>query len=284
MTAFIKPPPMDPFDKGVRAADVPVAKGDASNPLSAAPTGNKTDIASHQVSITFFQNEYASSLTAKSMTLPELRDLILVTRGKTKGALPWLKGARFGDKHEKKADGTVSTCLRWDGNVLGFDLIELDYDKEVMSFDEAVTTIKAMNVRALIYTTPSHTSAAPRWRILLPVLRGDLDLETRGKLCARINGRFSRVFASESFVLSQSYYYGLALDNFAPDHRCEVIDGRFVDLCDDLFKFQKDGFPKERIQHYHPAAGPPSGPRPEISTTKTLILRPISQAWVTAAI
>ena len=49
------------------------------------------------------------------------------------------------------------------------------------------------------------------------------------------------------FNLSQSYYYGLALDNPAPDHRCEVIDGRFVDLCDDLFKFQDKGGPKTLV-------------------------------------
>ena len=207
-----------------------------------------TDIDSRKISITFFQNEYASSLTVKSHTLPELRGLILSTNGATKSSLPWLKGARFGDKREKKADGTISTCLRWDGNVLGFDLIELDYDKEVMSFDEAIATIRAMNVRALIYTTPSHTNAKPRWRILMPVSQGNLALDTRAKLCARVNGRFSQVFASESFVLSQSYYFGLALDNPASDHRCDVVDGRLIDLCDDLYRYQKDGGPEKAEQ------------------------------------
>jgi putative DNA primase/helicase len=201
------------------------------------------DISTHRLGITFFPDIYASTLTANDMTLRALHGLILRTQAPTKGALPWLKGARFGDKRSPKADGTESGCLRWDGNVLSFDLIELDYDKGVMGFDEAVTTIKAMNVRALIYTTPSHTIANPRWRLLLPVSCAH-ELETRAKLCARVNGRFGGVFATESFTLSQSYYYGLALDNPAPDHRCEVIDGRMIDLCDDLYKFQKDGFPK----------------------------------------
>jgi hypothetical protein len=217
---------------------------DSATEIPGAGAPNKTDITTHKVSFTFFQNEYASSLTTGSMTLPGLRDLILATKDKTKSALPWLKGARFGNKREGKADGTVGICLRWDGNVIGFDAIELDYDKMVMSFDQAVATLRSMNVRALAYTTPTHTEAAPRWRILLPVSRGDSPLDRRAKLCAQINGRFGRIFADESFVLSQSYYYGLALDNPAPDHRCEVIDGRFVDLCNELFKYQDGGFPK----------------------------------------
>jgi predicted P-loop ATPase len=207
-----------------------------------------TDIDSRKINITFFQNEYASSLRAEAMTLPALRDLILATRGVTKGSLPWLKGARFGNKHEAKADGTISTCLRWDGNVLGFDLLELDYDKEVMSFDEAVATVRAMGVRALVYSTPSHTNVAPRWRILLPISRGDYELRMRAEFCARVNGRFGKIFATESFTLSQSYYFGLALDNPAPDHRCEVIDGRLVDLCDEFLKYQKDGGPEKPEQ------------------------------------
>jgi hypothetical protein len=235
-----------------RAADAPITPGGSPNPLeppndlasefetTAEPetpplAPNKTDIAIHKVSITFFQNEYASSLTVNSLTLPELRDLILTTKGKTKSDLPWLKGARFGNKR------SPAGSLRSDENVLGFDLIELDYDKEVMSIDEAITTIKAMNVRALIYTTPSHTKAAPRWRILLPMSRGDYAVDARAKICARVHGRFGKVFAAESFTLSQSYYYGLALDNPAPDHRCEVIEGRLIDVCADFLKFQNDG-------------------------------------------
>jgi hypothetical protein len=201
---------------------------------------DKADIDSHKVSITFFRNEFARSLDVRTMTLAGLRDLILVTKGASKDALPWLKGARFGNKR------TPAGSLRSDENVLGFDLIELDYDKEAMSLDEAITTVTEMNVRALIYTTPSHTPAAPRWRILLPVSHRGLAVETRAKLCARVNGRFGGIFAPESFALSQSYYFGLALDNPAPDHRCEVIDGRLIDLCDDLYKFQKDGGPKSQ--------------------------------------
>jgi hypothetical protein len=166
--------------------------------------------------------------------------------------------ARFGGKVSPKGS------LRHDKNVIGFDAIELDYDKMVMSFDEAITTLRAMNVRALVYTTPTHTNKAPRLRVLLPVSRHDYPLDTRVKLVARVNGRFGGdTFAAESFTLSQGYYYGLALDNPAPDHRCEIIDGRFVDLCDELLKFQEAGVKtKKKTQK------PKAEPKAEDSKTK----------------
>jgi hypothetical protein len=204
---------------------------------------NPPDITDHKIRITFFKDQFAASLITEDMTLQELGERILNTAAATKNALPWLKGARFGAKKKPKSSGKDPTSLRWDGNVTGVDLIELDYDQEVMSLDEAVATINAMNVRALIYTTPSHTKNAPRWRLLLPT-SSQLRPEMRAKLCARVNGRFGNIFASESFVLSQSYYFGLARNNTAPDHRVEIIDGRMIDQCiDDLYRFEACGYP-----------------------------------------
>ena len=59
-------------------------------------TANDTDIATHKIHVTFFKNEYASTLTTKELTLPELQNIILAASGPTKEALPWLKGAQFG--------------------------------------------------------------------------------------------------------------------------------------------------------------------------------------------
>ena len=47
-------------------------------------------------------------------------------------------------------------------------MIELDYDKGEMSLDQAIKKLKDMNVRALVYTTPSHTKLEPRWRSCCP--------------------------------------------------------------------------------------------------------------------
>lgn len=201
-------------------------------------------IATHRFAVTFFKNIYASasSRTEEAVTLLELRDLILRTKRRTKSGLPWLKLARFGDEPNVDENGE-GKCLRWDGNVISFSGIELDYDKGKISLDTALKTLKKMKVRALLYSTPSHTAMASRWRLLMPVSR-KLPLSMRAKLCARVNGYFGGIFARESFTLSQSYYFGLSKDNPKPDHRAEVVDGRFIDLCiDDLYRFEKIGWP-----------------------------------------
>jgi hypothetical protein len=184
-----------------------------------------------KIKVTFFKNFAATRLTAQDLTLPKLRGLILKTRAATKAELPWLKLAEFGNERTK------AKSLRHDANVTSISGIELDYDREKMSWEEAVDILKEMNVCALLYTSPSHTIAAPRWRVLLPVSRA-LPPEMRAKLVARVNGRFGNVFAPESFTLSQSYYYGKALDNPAPDHRAEIIPGRYIDLAHDLLRFE----------------------------------------------
>jgi hypothetical protein len=206
------------------------------------PNINKPpDVTTHKIHVTFFKDAFAKTLSVKEMTLPELRDLILSTKGESKGKLPWLKFAYFG----KKTDPDKRTgCLRWDGNVTAISGIELDYDKSILSFDEIAATLKAMKVRALVNTSPGHTETAPRMRVLLPTSQ-KLTPDMRKKLCARVNGRFGNIFDPASFNLSQSYYYGLALDNPAPNHRAEIIDGRMIDMCvDDFTRFENDGYPK----------------------------------------
>jgi hypothetical protein len=199
----------------------PVAALKESAPEAA--TTNKPKRSPAQVAVTFFKNFAATSLDTKNLTLPELRDLILETKGKTKKRLPWLKLAQFGDKVDE------SNCLRTDDNVTGINGIELDYDQEKVTFDEGAETLRAMNVTSLIYTSPRHTPKAPRWRVLLPTSH-TLPHTERAKLVGRVNDRFGNIFAPESFTLSQSYYYGMALDNPSPDHRAEIIQGQMIDV------------------------------------------------------
>lgn len=205
-----------------------------------------SDIATRRHHVTFFKNASATTLKVGSMTLLEIRALVLETKAATKANLPWLKLAHFGLKKTEKG------CLRTDDNIVEITGIELDYDQGMLGFDAAVAVLEAMNVRALIYTSPSNTSAAPRWRILLPLSR-NLSPEIRGKLCARMNGKFNGIFALESFTLSQAYYYGRAADNAAPAHRAKIIDGRMIDLCDELYKFEKAGWPKAEEDELHTA-------------------------------
>ena len=48
---------------------------------------------------------------------------------------------------------------------------------------------------------------------------------------------------SESFTLSQSFYFGWVCDAPKPHHRAVVVKGDFIDLRDDLAEFESSGGP-----------------------------------------
>ncbi|WP_027577275.1 DUF3987 domain-containing protein [Bradyrhizobium sp. WSM1743] len=195
------------------------------------------DRAEVKVHVTFFKNHAASTLTTDNLTLMELRERVLNASNREKGKLPWLKLAIFGNKRSD------ANSLRHDSNVLHITGIELDYDGEKIAFDEVVKVVEEMGISALIYTSPSHTSAAPRWRILALTSQPLLP-EVHAKLVARLNGFLKAklgaetVAASESFTLSQAYYYGWVMNKPGLDHRAEVITGDCIDLRDDLAQFE----------------------------------------------
>src|ERR1017187_5540409 len=159
------------------------------------------------------------------MTLWDLRDLILTTTATTKAKLPWLKLAKFGDKRSD------NKSLRCNENVLSISGIEVDYDGEVMTFETALEYMRQARLQSLIYTSPSHTTAKPRWRVLLPTSK-ELPPDKRAALVARINGIFGGVLSVESFTLSQSYYYGSVVSS--AEHRAEYTSGSFINLRTDL--------------------------------------------------
>lgn len=170
--------------------------------------------------ITFFKNEFAKTCTVRDMTIWQLRDLIATTSASSKSRLPWLKLAEFGDKR------TDEGCLRHDNNILWISGIEVDYDREKTTVAEAIKILKRMGLHSLIYTSPSHSNAKPRFRILCPTSRR-LPKEQRGHLVARINGLFNGCFARESFTASQAYFFGSVRNN--PDHCAVVIAGDYID-------------------------------------------------------
>ena len=196
-------------------------------------------VTAEPIHVTFFRDAFAKTLSTKDMTLEALRDLILATTASEKGKLPWLKLAVFGEKKSDKGS------LRHDANVITISGIELDYDGEKMSFNEAVDIAEGQRLWALLYTSPRHTAGKPRWRILLPTSRA-LPPEMRKKLVMRVNGLYGGIFSQESFTLSQAYYCGSVNSN--PEHRAEVarsciIHGgtgkvidfpRRIDECNDL--------------------------------------------------
>lgn len=177
------------------------------------------------ITVTFFRNAAARSLTKKELTLDELGQRIRETSDSEKASLPWLKLAVFGNLRSGKES------LRHDENVQEISGIELDYDDKRISFDDTIAALRRANLLALLYTSPSHASAAPKWRVLCPTSRR-LPPGDRVALVARLNGVLGGIAASESFTLSQSFFYGSVNNN--PDHRVEVVHGDHIDLRDDL--------------------------------------------------
>jgi hypothetical protein len=151
--------------------------------------------------VTFFDDIYGRSLHAEEMTLAELHELIDRTTAPTKDRLPLLKLARFGSL--RSANGS----LRHDGNVTAISGVEGDYDGGEMPPAEALRRFNEAGVTCLVYTSPSHTLAKPRWRLLLPFAR-ELPPGRRSKMIDRANGVLGGVLARESWSLSQAFYYG----------------------------------------------------------------------------
>jgi hypothetical protein len=191
-----------------------------------------------QIEITIFRDEKGFSLRAEELSLVELRDLILQTTAAAKDDLPFLKLATFGTKH------SGGGSLRNNENVIRVSGIELDYDAKKMGFAEGAEKFRAMNIKGLIYTTPSYTPTAPKWRLLIPLSKPCLP-EMRAQYVAQVHGFFGNIFArKETFNLSQSFYYGKVEGN--PDHEAVIIDGDYIDLRDDLYKYQVIGEQEEK--------------------------------------
>ena len=186
-----------------------------------------------KIHVTFFKDFAANTYTTDNLTLTELRELVLNAAAREKGKLPWLKLARFGNKRSEKGS------LRHDANVLEITGCEVDYDGEKISFDDAYNALKALGINALIYTSPSHSPDAPRFRILAAASQA-CPPHMRAKLVARINGFLKAelgvtdLAAPESFALSQAYFYGWVMNKPGLDHRAEIIHGSFLDGRDDL--------------------------------------------------
>ncbi len=176
--------------------------------------------------VTFFRNKAATAKVEEDLDLQTLAARIETTTGPDKASLPWLKLARFGEQRSNRGS------YRNNANLTSVSGIEGDYDSGLFGVDEAVRVIKDADLAAIIYTSPSHTEARPRWRILCPLSNEHAPVE-RDRLMARLNGLFGGIFAKESWTLSQSYYFGSLKRN--PAHRVLVTQGgRCIDEAHDL--------------------------------------------------
>ena len=160
---------------------------------------------------TEFTDEYSVTKKQHAGTWAGLVQRIHDAKGySNKKACPWVKLARFGETR------TEGDALRSNDNVIEVTGIEGDYDGEQMTPDEALRKLEAAQMRACIYTSPSHSPQKPRWRVLAPLSKA-MPPGSRRALVARLNGVLGGILAGESFTLSQSYYYGATVG--APEYR-----------------------------------------------------------------
>ncbi len=139
-----------------------------------------------RVTVSFFESVAGDRKRQQEISLPELVELIRETSAPAKDELPWLKLARFGNARTSKGS------YRHDRNVIAITGIEADYDAEQIGFDEAVEIAEKAGLLALIYTSPSHTEARPRWRVLCPTSR-EYPPATRREFLGRLNGLYRGV-------------------------------------------------------------------------------------------
>lgn len=177
------------------------------------------------LTVSKFPSVAANKITAVKVSLRELASNIHTPRADRKAALPLLKMAAFGNVRTEKGS------LRNDENLQAISGIEADYDGGTLSIADAAALLHEAGIAALIYSSPSYTTAEPRWRVICP-LAEDASADRRAMLCARLNGALGGVLAPESFNASQAYYYGAVAGGSALV--AQLVDGRAIDRADDL--------------------------------------------------
>lgn len=200
-------------------------QGDAAVARGATGTGDAFSALDRPLRITFFGNHAAKTKEEERVSLramlPRLRD----TRAPDKDTLPWCKLATFGTQRSRYGS------LRNNGNVLEIEGVEGDCDCEQITLDRARQILQQANLAAVLYTSPSHTPAKPRWRVLCPTSAA-LPPDRRAGLVARLQGLFVGALAEESFTLSQSYFFGAIAG--AGAHEVVTVEGRFIDQADEM--------------------------------------------------
>lgn len=182
------------------------------------------------LAVTIFPDVKARRAKRVRLDWPELvRKLENLKPAARKGACPLLKLATFGDQR------TAQGALRSDQNLLRVYGVEGDYDAGEVGVDEAVRRLERAQLRAVVYTSPSHSDEKPRWRVLAPLSK-ECPPADRNRFLARVNGALGGILASESFALSQTYYIGpvegrryLVVPTFD-----DPTEGRCVDELDEL--------------------------------------------------
>lgn len=174
---------------------------------------------------TEFSTIQASRKRDVNLSLRQLKKKIEDTVADSKQELPWIKLGRFGNERTDKGS------YRSNANMLSFDGIEGDYDREQMPIAEAAARLRKAGIAALLYESASSTPEKPRWRAMCPC-SWSLPPERREAIVARLNGVLGGVLDGASFTMSQAFYYGGVTGKPAP--LTALVEGDYIDLRPDL--------------------------------------------------
>lgn len=175
--------------------------------------------------ITLFPNVSAGSLERHDVPWATLVDRCVdAPTYAAKHNCPLIKLAAFGDTLSRRG------ALRHDANVVGVSGVEADYDAGVVPPETAAMLLRLAGIEAVVYTSPSHTDAAPRWRVLAP-LSTEYPPDTRRAFVARLNGALGGILAGESFTLSQTFFIGRVQ---GVEYRAIHVAGRPIDQAQEI--------------------------------------------------
>ena len=177
------------------------------------------------VKMTEFRDVYGYEAEPLALSMRDLDDEIEHWTAREKAGLPLIVGGEFGDERSSKGS------LRHAANRENVTAIVVDYDDERIPFVEAKRRVKEAGVACFLYTSPSHSPEAPRWRAVFPVSE-PLPTWELARLTDRANGLFEGALAGESWSPVQPFYAGQVRGR--PPMKRALVDGRFLDLADDL--------------------------------------------------
>jgi hypothetical protein len=141
------------------------------------------------INVTVFQDLAATVKRDYRWAVEDIAEIIASPHVyQCKNDLPLIKLAVFG--HQVTPNGS----LRHDANVLSVSGVEGDYDGGQVPIQQAAAVLEQAGIEALLYTTPSHTEEAPRWRILAP-LSDEAPPERRIHFVACLNGVLEGILA-----------------------------------------------------------------------------------------
>ncbi|GEM_PF-1421659 len=125
-----------------------------------------------------------------------------------------------------------------------------DYDGEVVSIDQGADLLRRWNIEAFLFTTGSHTEAAPHWRVVAPLAEAAPASEYR-QLVARLNWALDGILARESARVAQMFHYGKVQ---GVDFQVRHVEGAPLD--DPILSLTLgEVFPDDRPAPQHPDGG-----------------------------